>query len=435
MKTLIEHFQEHWSKLNLLPDKKLLIAVSGGIDSMVLCDLCLKSKLQFSIAHCNFQLRAEASDLDQKFIENYADQNKIELFTKRFDVEQYKSDKNISTQMAARELRYDWFEELLNEHSFDYLLTAHHLNDSLETFIINLTRGTGIGGLLGIKEVNQKILRPLLPFYKMQIRKYAIQNRLKWRVDQSNASLNYIRNKVRHQITPILEELHPSFLSNFNTSIENLNGDWQLIQNHIESIKKDLFKHTENQIQISIDALKQLNPLDNYIFHLFNNYGFRYPTEIKKLIYSDQNGEIKSKKFRLIKNRSQLILISINIESIPDEIEINVPEIIEKPLYLKVSVSNERDFGADETFDLEKLSLPLRLRKAKTGDSFYPIGMKGRKKVSKFFKDEKYSKLDKENAWILVDNEDRILCILGKRMDERFKITENTHKFLNIYLC
>lgn len=435
MKTLIEHFQEHWSKLNLSPDKKLLIAVSGGIDSMVLCDLCLKSNLQFSIAHCNFQLRAQASDLDQKFIEDYSKQNKLELFTKQFDVEKYKSNKNVSVQMAARELRYEWFEELLNKYSFDYLLTAHHLNDSLETFIINLTRGTGIGGLLGIKEVNHKIIRPLLPFSKMQIRQYAIRNRLKWRVDQSNASLNYIRNKIRHQITPILEELHPNFLSNFNTSIENVNGDWQLIQNHIDSVKRDLFVTTENTIEISIEGLKKLNPLENYLFHLFYNYGFNYPNEIKKLIHSDQNGEIKSKKFRLIKNRSQLIIISLNEVQIKDEIILDVPEVIEKPLYLKVSVSNERDVNADETFDFNKLRLPLRLRKAKTGDFFYPIGMKGSKKVSKFFKDEKFSKLDKENAWLLVDADDDVLCILGKRMDDRFKITGNTQKFLNIYLC
>lgn len=435
MKNIIENFQKHWSKLNISSDKKLLIAVSGGIDSMVLCDLCLKSNLQFSIAHCNFQLREQASELDQKFIEDFCSQNKIELFVKRFDVDLYKINKNISTQMAARELRYDWFDELLKQNSFDYLLTAHHLNDSLETFIINLTRGTGIGGLLGIKEVNQNIIRPLLPFSKMQIRKYAIHNKLKWRVDQSNASLNYIRNKVRHQITPVLEELHPNFLSNFNTSIENLNGDWLLIENHIKSIKKDLFVEKNNKVEISIEKLKKLNPQDNYLFHLFNPYGFSYPYELKKLIYSNKNGEIKSKKFRLIKNRSQLILIKINEFQIKDEIILKIPEIIEKPLYLKVSVSKERDFDADESFDFDKLSLPLRLRKMKTGDLFYPIGMKGSKKLSKYFKDEKYSKLDKENAWILVDAKDNILSVLGKRMDERFKVTSNTHKFLNIYLC
>lgn len=434
MTAFLEQFQNHWQTLQFSTDSKILVAVSGGIDSMVLCDLLLDAKIDFSIAHCNFQLRAEESDLDQEFIRKYAETHRLELFTEKFDVEEFKRDKNLSTQMAAREIRYTWFDELMNQYAFDYLLTAHHLNDSLETFIINLSRGTGLEGLLGIKKMNHSIVRPLLPFSKTEIAAYARKKRLAWREDLSNASLNYIRNKVRHQISPVLNELHPNFLLNFNTSIQNLEGDWQLIQNHLELIQADLFKSVDENIVVSIEKLKQLKPLHTYLFHLFSDYGFKYPFEVEKFITSDQNGEIRSENFRMIKNREQIILTKNDESQFNEEIVINEDQILEKPLYLKVSTSNKRDSSATETFDLAKIEFPLRLRKHKTGDIFHPIGMKGSKKVSKYFKDEKYSKLDKERTWLLVDSKDQIIYIVGKRMDDRFKITEHTHNFLNLYL-
>lgn len=419
--------------LNVPHGTKLLVAVSGGVDSMVLCDLLFKSNIYFEVAHCNFQLRKKDSDEDETFVRNYCLKNDLNCFVKKFDVKEFKDSGNFSTQMAARELRYNWFQELMQKENFDYLLTAHHLNDSFETFFINLSRGTGIKGLTGIGSENEQILRPLLPFSKNQILEYAEKNNLDWKEDSSNSSTDYVRNKIRHQIIPHLEEIHPNFLENFAQTIQHLHSDSKLIQNHIQLIRNQLFNNSGNMISVLISELKELAPLETYLFYLFRVFGFQYPQEITKLMNSE-NGEIQSETHRLIKNREELLLIDLKQENFESEIELNEHEILEKPLYLKLLKSDARDLSAHESLDFEKIKFPLRLRKKKTGDVFFPFGMKGSKKLSKFFKDEKYSKPEKENAWLLVDDDDRILYVVGKRIDDRFKITEHTHKYLNIFL-
>ncbi len=417
-------------KLNFQADAKLLVAVSGGIDSMVLCDLLLRSRLNFSVAHCNFQLRGKESDEDEKFVQLYCSENKIPFFSKKFEIIKFKKSGNFSTQMAARALRYEWFEELISGKN-EYLLTAHHLNDALETFLINLSRGSGLNGLMGIN--SDKIKRPLLSYSKAEILTYAENRNLKWREDSSNETSDYVRNKIRHKIFPVLEEIHPHFLDNFSKSIQFLNEENQMMQNHLENIKNQLFKKNNDVISISIAQLKKLNPIESYIHHLFMDFGFQKPKEILKLMDS-VNGEIRSKSHRMIRNRAEILLAEINPSELEDEIQLNEDEILEKPLYLRFLKSEDQDFEANEVLDYEKIKFPLRLRKIKKGDHFFPFGMKGSKKLSKYFKDEKYSKLEKENTWLLVDDEDRIVYVVGKRIDDRFKITKHTHKYLNIYL-
>src|SRR5690606_7370339 len=230
----------HSINFNFQEDAQLLVAVSGGVDSMVLCDLLLKSKLNFSVAHCNFQLRGKESDEDEKFVRNFCSQNQIPVFIKKFEVKKFKNSGNFSTQMAARELRYRWFEELISVQKFDYLLTAHHLNDALETFLINLSRGTGMKGLTGMN--SDKIHRPLLSYSKAEILSYAKNNNLKWREDSSNQTSDYVRNKIRHEIYPVLEEIHPQFLENFSKSIQFLHEENQILENHLKNIQNQLFK-------------------------------------------------------------------------------------------------------------------------------------------------------------------------------------------------
>lgn len=431
----LKSFQSNLPKTDFLKLPKILVAVSGGIDSMVLVDLFLQTGLPFSMAHANFQLREKDSDLDEQFLQEFAQQHGISIFVKRFDVKSYKSSGNYSTQMAARNLRYDWFEELKVEHHFDWICTAHHLNDSLETFLINLSRGTGLDGLVGISSDAEHILRPLHNFSKESILKYAKTNSIQWREDASNSSTDYIRNKIRHEIFPKLTEIHPEFLQNFQRSIEHLSDQNLILKYHFQSVSNDLFKSKDEQIFISIERLKDLHPFTTYLFHLFQPFGFEHPFEIQKLMDSNENGEIQSKTHRLIKNRQELILVKKGEHDFPNEIELDQDQILEKPLYLRFSKTKEKPFDSAESLDLDKVEFPLRLRRQKTGDSFFPIGMKGSKKISKFFKDEKLSKLEKESTWLLVDKEDRILYVVGKRLDDRFKITENTHNFLNIYLC
>lgn len=428
---LKHHFEEAFGTDN----PTLLLAVSGGVDSMVLCDLLLKSNKTFAVAHCNFQLRGIDSDSDEEFVRNYCIQNQLGFYSKKFNVKEYKQSGNFSTQMAARELRYAWFREIMAKNGFDYLVTAHHLNDSLETFLINLSRGTGAEGLKGIGLLNNKIFRPLYNSSKNEILQYAKENGIQWREDVSNAGNDYVRNKIRHQITPVLEEIHPKFLQNFLQTTQILKQDRLLIQDFIELKKKELFKENNSVIHISVEQLKTLHPLHSYLHYFFSEFGFNHPLEIEKLIQSGESGEIRSESYRLIKNRNELLLLKTEEIDLSAEFIMKEDEILEKPLYLKFSKSDERDFSAIETLDYGKISFPLRLRKIKTGDVFFPFGMKGSKKLSKFFKDEKFSKIEKENCWLMVDNEDQILYVVGKRIDDRFKITEHTHKFLNIYLC
>jgi len=435
MEKLVNKFNHNFKEAFGNADPSLLVAVSGGVDSMVLCDLLRKTNKHFSVAHCNFQLRGKESDEDEEFVRNYCIQNQIEFHSKKFNVKEFKQSGNYSTQMAARELRYAWFRKLMNDHGFDYLATAHHLNDSLETFLINLSRGTGINGLTGIPVLNDKILRPLYNFSKNEILQYAKENNIRWREDASNSKNDYNRNKIRHRITPVLEEIHPEFLQNFAKTIGFLKQEKELIGQLIKLKRKELFEEKNSIIHISITKLKSLDPLSSYLHYLFSGYGFKHVEEIEKLMNSDENGEISSKSHRLIKNRNELFLSEINQIEPSAEFIIQEDVILEKPLSLRISKSDERDFSASETLDYDKIKFPLRLRKIKTGDIFFPFGMKGSKKLSKFFKDEKFSKLDKENCWLMVDDEDRILYVAGKRIDGRFKITEHTHKFLNIYLC
>ena len=435
MDQLLTSFRETMTEMPGLSTSKLLLALSGGVDSMVLADLLIQSGLKFSVAHCNFQLRGKASDGDSSFIEEFCKENQIDFFIKKFDVQGYQKTGNYSIQMAARNLRYDWFDELIQQYQFDFLLTAHQLDDSIETFLINLSRGTGIEGLTGIKKQKGKILRPLLPFSKNEILDYAEKNNVKWREDDSNNSDDYLRNKIRHRIIPVLKEINPNFAKSFTKSLNYLESDFELIRFQIEKIKKKIFVNQGDEILIKISELKEEGFSNAHLFHLFNDFGFKFPLEIKKLMNSNQNGEIISKTHRLIKNREELILTSLKINVKDIEILLNPNEIIQKPLYLKLEKSDTRDLNADESLDFDLIKFPVRLRKITASDEFRPLGMKGKKKLSKFLKDEKYSKTEKEKAWVLVSNENEILYILNRRIDERFKITEHTQNYLNIYLC
>lgn len=435
MQTLSQQFLESFHHLPQGKNAQFLLTVSGGIDSMVLCDLFGKYELNFSVAHCNFQLREDESEKDQQFVESYCQERNIRFFTQRFDVALFKHSGNYSTQMAARELRYAWFDELAQTHNFDWIVTAHHLNDSLETLLINLSRGTGLQGLQGISMVKDKLFRPLIQISREQILQYAQENQILWREDHSNASDDYLRNQIRHHLVPKLMDLNSNFLQNFAHTTDKLRDEQKLLQNHLNDIKNRLFEIQQDEIHIRIDLLEELNPIKTYLFHLFKAYGFAHPEEIQKLFYAENSAEISSISHRLIKNRNELILVAQKKSSNEEEFTFTLQEIPKNPLNLVISKSDSRDNSALESLDLEKIHFPLKLRKPKIGDGFYPLGMKGFKKISKFLKDLKLSKTEKEKVWLLVDAQENVLYVVGYRIDERFKLNENTHKFLNIFLC
>ena len=420
-----------------LKGKKLLIAISGGLDSVVLTQLFHSLNFDISLAHCNFHLRGLESDADEEFVKNIGKKLALETFTTGFNTNEYPSTNKTSTQIAARELRYHWFQELVVKHQFEYVLTAHHADDNLETFLINLSRGTGLEGLTGIPAINNTIVRPLLIFSREEIEQFANKNRIEWREDQSNASTKYVRNKIRHQIIPILKELNPTVLNSFQKTTANLKGSQQIINDTITQVKKKVISADENGItKLNIAVIQKLSNPKAYLFELLKSYDFTEWNDIENLLSAQSGKHVFSKTHRLLKDRDFLLLTEVPAQKKLSEILItkNTKEIFD-PFHLRLeNVSEIQQLHENTLFlDADKLTFPLKLRKWEKGDSFYPIGMQGKKKLSKFFKDEKYSLITKENTWLLC-SENQIVWIVGKRQDRKFNATKTSSNILKIHI-
>ncbi|MBT8385080.1 MAG: tRNA lysidine(34) synthetase TilS [Bacteroidia bacterium] len=430
-----QHINSHFS---FLKDKKLLIAISAGIDSVVLSQLLHSLKFNISLAHCNFQLRGKESDKDEAFVKKLAKDLKVPIFTQSFETAGYAKKQKLSIQLAARELRYKWFEEVLRINGLDFVLTAHHADDDLETFIINTARGTGLDGLTGIPERNENILRPLLPFSRTHIEKYAKEKGITWREDQTNLEINYLRNKIRHKIIPVLKEINPALLASFKTTLENLKGSRQIIDDKISELSNDLVIKDGNELKLDIDQLSKLSNPKAYLFELLKPYGFTEWNDVRDLLDAQSGKKIFSSTHQLVKDRNYLLLAAYfkngKIKSIykvnNGDIYFDEEDLKMKFTYLEEShtVINNNNVAF---LDLGNLKFPLTVRKWEKGDYFYPLGMKGKKKLSKYFKDEKISILDKEKIWLLC-SEDQVAWVIGKRLDHRFRITDKTKNILKI---
>ncbi|WP_343697203.1 tRNA lysidine(34) synthetase TilS [Flavobacterium sp.] len=431
-------FQNHIiSRFPFLAEKKLFLAVSGGLDSMVLLHLLQKLRYEIAVLHCNFQLRGLESFGDQDFIQKYCEQNNIPVFTTQFDTEAFAKDYKLSTQVAARELRYSWFYELLEEKNFDYILTAHHADDNLETFIINLTRGTGLEGLTGIPEQNDKIIRPLLPFSREEILKYAEENNIEWREDSSNASNKYLRNKIRHDLVPILKEINPNFLNAFEKTQSYLQESKEMVEDASIMIYQQVAKEAEEDIHFDLKQLKKLPNYKSYLYQWLNEFGFSAWNDIYDLVEGQSGKQVFSDEFRLLKNRETLILSPISETALNEEFQIQENDTeVNFPLNLKLCQVDDITINSNKAIfvDAKKIQFPLVLRRWNEGDTFQPFGMNGKsKKVSKLFKDEKLSLIEKEKTWIL-SSDNQIVWIVGMRQDERFRVENTTNKILKIEL-
>jgi tRNA(Ile)-lysidine synthase len=431
-------FQNHIiSRFPFLANKKLFLAVSGGLDSMVLLHLLEQLPYEIAVLHCNFQLRGLESFGDQEFIQNYCGQHNISFFTTQFDTKSFAEDYKLSTQVAARELRYSWFYELLEEQNFDYILTAHHADDNLETFIINLTRGTGLEGLTGIPEQNDKIIRPLLPFARDEILKYAKENNIEWREDSSNASNKYLRNKIRHDLVPILKEINPNFLDAFQKTQSYLQESQEMVEDASIMIYQQVAKEEGEEIHFDLNQLKKLPNYKSYLYQWLNEFGFTAWNDIYDLVNGQSGKQVLSDEFRLLKNRETLILSPFSETSEKEEFEIEENETeVNFPLNLSLCNVGHITIESNKSIfvDAEKIQFPLILRRWNEGDVFHPFGMQGKsKKVSKLFKDEKLSLIEKEKTWILC-SDNQIVWVVGLRQDERFKIDNTTNKILKIEL-
>ena len=433
---MLQKFQSHiFQNFPFLSGKKLLLATSGGLDSMVMVDLFRKLSFEIAIAHCNFQLRGVESFEDQNFVQHYAEANEIKLFVTQFDTEAFAKDYKLSTQVAARELRYNWFYELLETENFDYVLTAHHADDNLETFLINLVRGTGLDGLTGIPAQNENVIRPLLIFSRQEIEQYAKVNNIDWREDSSNASDKYLRNKIRHNLIPILKELNTDFLSSFHKTQVYLQESKTMVEDASIMVYQQVAKEIGEDIHFDLNKLQQLPNYKSYLYQWLREFGFSAWDDIYDLVESQSGKQVFSNEFRLLKNRGFLILSPINIEDKKEEYYIfKDQKEIDSPLNLSFSKVADIGIGSNRAIfvDEDKLHFPLVLRRWKEGDSFQPFGMEGKsKKVSKIFKDEKLSLIDKENTWLLC-SDDKIIWIIGIRQDERFKIEKTTKNRIQI---
>lgn len=429
---MVKKFENHLHKnFPFLKDKKIVIACSGGLDSMVLADLLIKLHYGVALAHCNFSLRGLESDGDEVFVNKYGEDKQLKVHTKRFDTHAYAETHKISIQLAARELRYRWFEKLLNDFQYDYLLTAHHLDDDIETFMINLSRGTGLRGLTGIPMQNQKILRPLLDFSRAEIHEYAVKNNVIWREDSTNKNTDYMRNNLRHTVIPALKKVTPEFLQNFQTTRKNLQAAEMLLNDYLQHVAQKVFTRKGTALHIDIPTLKALPNYRELMYELLSEYQFTEWNDVKNLIDTQTGKIVYSRTHQLLKNRDELILS----ERKPYEAEVYV--LSEKGISHPITIVVEEVKAVEVTdkwtifVDKDKIVFPLKLSRWKEGDFFYPFGMKGKKKLSKFFKDEKLSLNEKKAVWILHDNE-KIIWVVGYRPDNRVRVTEDTTEVLKI---
>lgn len=420
-----------------LKSKKLLLATSGGLDSMVMAQLFRQLSFDIAMAHCNFQLRGLESFEDQKFVEEYAEQHTIPLFVTQFDTAAFAKDYKLSTQVAARDLRYNWFYELLEEEQFDYVLTAHHADDNIETFLINLSRGTGLDGLVGIPTQNDKIIRPLLFLSRQEIENYASETNLQWREDSSNASNKYLRNKIRHDVVPLFKQLNPLFITSFQKTQSYLQEAQAMVEDAAIMVYQQVAQQKGDVIHFDLLQLKRLTNYKSYLYHWLHEFGFTAWEDIYDLVESHSGKQVFSTGYRLIKDRDTLLLILNQANNTQEQFYIEKgTEDVKIPLKLSISKVVDRSTSSNTTIfvDESKLVFPLVLKKWHTGDTFQPFGMGGKtKKLSKLFKDEKLSLLDKENIWVLWSAES-IVWVIGLRQDERFKIESNTENILKLEL-
>jgi tRNA(Ile)-lysidine synthase len=437
---MIEDFKNYIKENNLLSKTdSLLLAVSGGIDSMVMSHLFLRAGFKIGIAHCNFCLRFEESEKDEEFVKDYAGQHNIPFHSKRFNTQAFAKENRLSVQMAARELRYDWFEMIRKENNFDFIAVAHNLNDNIETFLINLTRGTGISGLTGMKPSHNLIIRPLLFATRQTIVEYARENNIIFREDLSNAETKYTRNKIRHHVLPVLKEINPSIEATLNETAERLSEIDEVLSMYIEDTGKKISEQHGGNTIFSIDLLKSCLHNRTILYELFKPYGISglVLTDLLNIIYGRTGGQLVTRTHRILKNRKNLIISPVETDKeIYHEIT-NVAGLRKVPGICSarnVNITGSFNISYDAhiaCLDSQKISFPLIIRKWRAGDFFFPLGMKRKKKLSDYFVDKKYSIPEKEKALIL-ESAGEIVWIIGERIDDRFRITETTHRALII---
>ena len=437
---ITQALEQYWQSHQFpTKDKTILVAVSGGKDSMALAYLLLQSGRKIAIAHCNFQLRGEASDLDEQLVKDWAQSNNLVLHVIRFDTEKEMVSRKMGIQETARLLRYDWFDQLCQQHNYAAIATAHHANDNAETLMINLCKGTGIAGLHGIQATNGKIIRPFLFALRDEIDQLVTTQRIPYREDASNSSTKYLRNAVRHKILPALNEIFPQVVERLNENINRISQVEIIYLQAIKEEKKKLIEKRGADDYIPILKLVKRPAYESICYEIFSEYGFSSAQipEILKLLQSESGHYVSSSTHRVIRDRMFLIITRnavdktdlILVDYFPQTIETDEGRFIFSVEEVNIKSDNE---PGNAYIDFDQLSMPIVLRRRRAGDYFYPLGMSmKKKKLSRFLIDQKIPLHLKEHVWV-IENKMKIVWIAGMRLDERFKISNKTKKMLQI---
>jgi tRNA(Ile)-lysidine synthase len=438
-KNISEKFIRFFQDRNLLHGK-FLAAVSGGGDSAVLCELCKQTEIQFAIAHCNFQLRGEESERDEKFVRSLGEKYGVEIFVKKFDTETYANEKKISIQEAARELRYDWFVQLRKESAFSFTLLAHHADDNIETLLMNFFRGTGLQGLTAMPEVNldeKFFLRPLLGVRRKEILEFAKQNNLDWVEDSSNLSSKYTRNFFRNELLPAIKKVYPQAEENLLDNIDRFKRINVLYESSVEGLKKKVCEQYASEIRIPILKLMKYRHT-SLIYEIIKDYGFgeKQVDEVIKLAGAESGKFIENDCYQIIRHRNWFIIAPKTVIAETIAIQEGMESVCFNRGKLELKTISKERFHLQKKesiaqLDAKHIEYPLLLRKWKQGDYFYPLGMRKKKKLARFFIDQKLPKNQKENIWVLESNK-KIIWIVGMRIDDRFKVTESTKEIFKI---
>jgi tRNA(Ile)-lysidine synthase len=435
---LLQTFTRFFKEKNLSSTKdKYLLAVSGGIDSVVLCELSKQAGLSVAIAHCNFGLRGEESERDEAFVRSLGDKYSVDVFVKKFETTAYAGEKHLSIQEAARELRYNWFEELRKEKGFAYTLLAHHADDNIETLLINFFRGTGLEGLTGMPEekMGSHCLRPMLNLRRKEIETFAKENNLSWVEDSSNASNKYTRNFFRNELVPQLRTVFPQAEENLLRNIERFRQTAVLYNELVQDLKNKVCEVKGEEVRIPVLKLMKYKDT-SLIYEIIKDFRFGESAvdEVLKLANAESGKYIANESYRIIRHRAWFIIAPTTVKAETFVIEKDDDIIHFGSEQLKLKFANSKNLSLDASpqvaqLDAKEIAFPLLLRKWKAGDYFYPLGMKKKKKLARFFIDQKLSKTEKEKVLVL-ESHGRILWIVGYRIDDRFKRTANTKEVL-----
>lgn len=434
---LINQIRRYISNNNLLtPNAKVIVGVSGGSDSIVLLHMLHNLGYECIVAHCNFHLRGEESYRDEYFVEKFAKKLNLKHLITHFDTKKYVEDAGMSVEMAARELRYAWFEKIRKENKAEAIAVAHHQDDSVETVLLNLIRGTGIRGLSGMLSKNGKVVRPLLAIYHADVLEYLKANDLECVEDSTNAEDIFIRNKIRLKILPLMETINPSVKQAISRSSNNLYKAEKIYLKYIDEATKRVFSNNK----VSIKKLLKEDEAQTILYEILTPYGFT-PSTIDDVFESldGQSGKVFFSNFhRIVKDRDTLIIEETPL--LPNNKLFLITETdtrIQDPIKLNISsFFKTSDFAIEKAkhvlcVDKDEIAFPLIIRRWAHGDWFKPLGMKGTKKLSDYFTDRKFSLIDKENVWLLCSG-DNIIWVIGERVDERFKVTKHTTEILKI---